>query len=483
MLLRHTVLYLPAQLLGPLFQFIAAVAWTHWLSADAYGLLTYTLASQELVYVACLAWWSQYTLRYASAHADDDARSRFQASENAILLFGLPIQAILTIAMLVALRAPLTPEMAAVAIVCCVSRTVTTHLCERARGAGRIVVYTVGQSLGPVLGFVVALALVEFVSATPTAALAGFALAQVAGLAWMWRELGLAARLPRPDAAIVRQALRFGLPLLGAGAISWISANGIRLVVEHGDGAEAVGLISVGWGLGQRLSSVVAMLVAAAAFPLAVRHLVDGSRSGAIRQISLGGAILYGLVAPAAVGIALIARPMVELIVSRDFQAVTIAILPLAALAGAARNVRLHFCDQVFMLFERTDVNTLVNAVEAVATVVCCWLGLRWGGLPGSVAGCLAGSVIGMLLGFVLAVTRFGLVLPWDHIARVSIATAAMTAALLTPAIRDIAAPPGARIAIDLCVGGLVYLIAMAALYPSAPAGIAARLRRLRPAD
>ncbi len=482
MLIRQTLLYMPAQLLGPLFQFIAAVAWTHWLTADAYGVLTYILASQELVYVGCLSWWSQYTLRYAGAFVDEAARRRFQASETAIILAGLPLQAALTIALLAALHVPLTPTMLAAAILCCVPRVLASHLCERARGLGRIAVYTVGQSFGPVAGFLVALALVKFVEATPEAALFGFAAAQTIGVVWIWRNLRLGARVARPDPQIVKSALRFGTPLLLGGAIAWVSVNGIRLVVEHVQGAEAVGLVSVGWGLGQRLSSVVAMLVTAAAFPLAVKHLVNGSREGALRQLAMGGAILFALVAPAAAGVMLIARPMVELMIATPFQAMTTVILPLAALAGAVRNLRIHFSDQVFILFERTDLTLIINLVEAIGTVLFCAIGELRYGLPGAAAGCLLGSTIGAAFGFAFGVARFGLVIPWDHVARIAAATAVMSAVLMTPILANFAGPPLTRLVVEGAVGAAVYALALAALYPAAALDLMSRARALLPA-
>ena len=36
-MLRQTLLYMPAQLLGPLAMFVAAVVWTHVLNAETYG--------------------------------------------------------------------------------------------------------------------------------------------------------------------------------------------------------------------------------------------------------------------------------------------------------------------------------------------------------------------------------------------------------------------------------------------------------------
>jgi O-antigen/teichoic acid export membrane protein len=191
---------------------------------------------------------------------------------------------------------------------------------------------------------------------------------------------------------------------------------------------------------------------------------------------------LFGLIAPAAAGIMLVTRPMVELMISEQFQAVTIAVLPLAALAGAVRNLRIHFCDQIFILFERTDLNILINIVEAIGTVVFCFVGVVYAGLPGAAAGCLAGSTISSLFGFALGVRRFGLVIPWDHVARVSAATAVMTSVLMLPAIAQLAAPPLTRVLVDGAIGGAVYGLALAALYPCAVRLLALRLRAPRPA-
>ena len=47
MLIRQTLLYLPAQLLGPLAQLAAIVLWTHWLDPNEFGLFTLAMAMQE----------------------------------------------------------------------------------------------------------------------------------------------------------------------------------------------------------------------------------------------------------------------------------------------------------------------------------------------------------------------------------------------------------------------------------------------------
>lgn len=466
MLIRQTILYLPAQLIGPLFQFIAAVVWTHWLAPDAYGILAFIIAAQELAYVLTNSWWSHYMMRYAGTFAASGEGGQFQRAENAVLLAAASVQALLAIAVLASLGQKITVHLLVGTVLFITTRSVTTHLLERARAQGFIFAYTIGQMVGPVLGFGLAYTAVATIAATPEAAIAGFALAQTAGLVWLWRLLGLGIAVAIPSRQILLAAMKYGVPLILAGVIGWISMNGIRVVVEHLRGVEAVGLISVGWGLGQRLASVVAMLVTAAAYPLAVKRLQAGARAEALQQLSNNGALLLALLAPAVAGIVLLTPEMVQLLIAEPFRAVTLSVLPLAVLTGAVRNLRVHFADQVLLLMERTHLMIYLNAIEAVAVVAFCALGLHLAGFPGATAGCLAGSTLGTILGFALGRFRFGLPLPMAHGLKILLATSLMALALAQPFWQQMFPGMFARLLAEIGAGGIVYALAMALLYP-----------------
>ena len=467
MLIRQTLLYMPAQLIGPLFQFVAAVAWTHWLSPGEYGALAYILAAQELAYLICLAWWSQYMLRYIGHFEGPEQRLHFQRSENSVLAVSAALQALVGVATLMASHAGVTPGLLSATIVYVVARSLTSHLSERARSAGAIAAYTISQLIGPVIGFGLALLAVSRIEASAEMALAGFAIAQLAGLLWLWRRLGLGIVMARPGAEIVNASVRFGAPLVLAGVIGWASFNGIRVIVDQFSGPAAVGLVSVGWGLGQRLAAVLAMLLTAAAFPLAVKHLQAGRKDEALRQVSMSGVMLMCLLAPACVGIVMVSHPLVELMIAEPFRAVTYLVLPLAAIAGALRNLRVHTVDQVIILFEQTRYNVIINVVEVIATVGFCIGGLLMWGLPGAAAGCLAGTIVGFVYGYYIAATRFDLALPWSDLARIALATCVMGLAVGALPMGLAGDNLAAQIALKAGVGGLVYIGAMAALFPA----------------
>ncbi len=465
MLIRQTFLYLPAQLIGPALQFIAAVIWTHWLTPDAYGALLFLIAGQELIFVICLSWWSHYTLRYIGAVGDAEGQRRYLASEGSVLAMTSIVQAILAVMILATLSTKVTPELVAATILYTLTRSAIAHLSERARASSRIELYTFAQTAGPAIGFVLAFVAIAFIAPTAENALFGFAIGQTVSLLFLGRAMRLSFSARTLDRETLSQALRFGIPLVIAGIVGWISVNGIRVIINEVSGAEAMGLVSVGWSLGQRLSVTVAMLVTAAAFPLAVKHLHDGSRDESLRQLANAGALLFALLLPTSVGLVLIAPHLIALTIAQPFQAVTVAVLPIAVIAGSLRNMRLHFSDQAFLLFERTDLSTFVNGFEAAAVIALCLIGLVFNGIVGAAEGCLAGSLLGVVVGMSLSRLRFGLIIPWGHLARISIATAIMALAVVLTPDRD-----GASIlplVLKIVNGVIVYAVTLIVLYPS----------------
>jgi O-antigen/teichoic acid export membrane protein len=224
----------------------------------------------------------------------------------------------------------------------------------------------------------------------------------------------------------------------------------------------ALGLMAVGWGLGQRLVSVVAMTVTAAAYPLALASWQAGDREGAFRHLARNGLLLGGLLVPATAGIVMIAPALVDWLVAETYRATTMAVLPVAAAAAAIRNFRVHFSDQVLLLEERADLALSLDAAEAVLTAAFCITGVMLGGIEGACWGVLAGAVSGALLGFSWAIGRFGLVLPWSGLGRVALGSLAMAGGIAL-----IGAPAGpAELVRAVIAGAAIYAVALAAMFP-----------------
>lgn len=462
MLLKHTLLYLPAQFVGPLFQLVAMIVWTHVVDEHTLGIVTLITATHELLQIGFLAWWSQYALRFLGRYQDASDAPRFYRTENAVLLVSIALQGVAVVGMLLLVIAPGARTglvLAAVAYV--ITRSLNVYIGERARARQQIWVYTIQQILGPSVGFIVGLVLLRLLGQSPEWPLAGYAIAQLIAAIIVLPKVRCGYSLWPIDREIVANALRYGIPLIVGGGLGWVGLNASRFIVNEMSGVAAAGLFAVGYGLGQRAAAVAAMLVTAAAFPLAVKSMEHGGSQAGMRQLAANSALLVAILAPSLVGIVMLRTEIVHLLIAAPFQQVTLAILPLSTLAGAIRNLRAHFGDQVFLLHNRTRWMMAFATIDAAMTVVLSVLFLpRWG-LAGVAGATVVAAFLAATASFAIGFSRFGLSLPVGHLVRVALANIAMAALLRTfPEARTTSV-----MAAHVAAGAATYFAALALLY------------------
>ena len=476
MLFRHTLLYLPAQLIGPLFQLISVVVWTHVTSDSTLGIITLVTASHELLQTVFLSWWSQYALRFFGTFQSPEGSSRFYRTENAVMLMSVIVQSVIAIVILWTVIAPdASPVLSLAVIAYVVTRSFNLYIAERARVRHEIAVYSIQQITGPALGFLLGLLMIHVLGEAPEWPIAGYAIAQFTAIVAVLPMIGFGRTIGPLDRAILRDAVHYGIPLIVGGGLGWVSLNASRFIVSHMLGLGAAGLFAVGYGLGQRAALVAAMLVTASAFPIAVRQMEEGGSTLAMRQLADNGALLAAILFPSVTGIFVLRTEIVHLLIAAPFQAATLAILPLSALAGAVRNFRAHFGDQVFLLHKRTRLSIVINGIEAAVTVVASIILIsQLGPVGGAVASVIATS-IAAVLSFSIGLSLFGLRPAISHLIRIVIATAAMAVGLgWLPQTGS-----HLMLALHIALGVAIYAAALAILY--GPQLLAWRVRRREP--
>src|SRR3569623_3559628 len=106
MLLKNTLLYLPAQVIGPFSQLIAMIVWTHLVDEPTLGVITLVTATHELLQIVFLAWWSQFALRLLGRYHDTNDVARFYRTENTVLLGSCLLQSMIVLIVLFRVLAP-----------------------------------------------------------------------------------------------------------------------------------------------------------------------------------------------------------------------------------------------------------------------------------------------------------------------------------------------------------------------------------------
>jgi len=462
MLLRHTLLYLPAQIVGPLFQLIAMIVWTHVVDEHTLGVITLVTATHELLQIAFLAWWSQYALRFFGRYQDQGEALRFYRTENAVLLVSVVLQSIIVIAVLLLVIAPdARTGLLAATVGYVITRTLNLYIGERARVRHQIWIYSIQQIVGPSVGFIVGLILIKLMGQSAEWPLAGYALAQLVAAIIVLPKIGYGRSFWPLDREIVDHALQYGIPLIIGGALGWVGLNASRFIVNEMSGVAAAGLFAVGYGLGQRAAAVAAMLVTAAAFPLAVKSMEQSGSKVAMRQLADNSALLIAILAPSITGIFMLRTEIVHLLIATLFQQVTLAVLPLSALAGAIRSLRAHFVDQAFLLHNRTRLMIVVAAIDAAVTVVLTPFFVRYWGLVGAAGATVLAAIAAAIVSSAIGFSKLGLTLPFNHLVPIALATTAM-ADLLSNLPE---APSLMVLAGHIAAGAALYIALLVLLY------------------
>lgn len=473
-LVRNTVLYLPAQFLPPLVQFLTVVVWTYQLAPAGFGIVTFVIAAQEFTSIIGVNWWTLFVLRFRLRY-QRSGEERFRRLDSLIVSGAILTQIALTVPMLWLGGATIGWMLFVSAAGFFISRTVFAHYCEWARADRLIGVFTAAQLVGSVGGSLLSIAALHVFGPHPSAALSAQALGFLMAIVVLFSKARLKLRSGRYDPEIFAEAKRYSAPLIPSGIAGWVAMNCIRVLVQFSEGASGLGLLSVGWGLGQRIATVLAMLFAAATYPLAVRNMEDGNRQTALGQISLNAVFLLTMLAPTCAGAAIMAPYMVNLLIAERFRAVTIIILPIALLVAAIRSLRVHTADQTMILVEHTRASMFANIVEAVASAAFCAIGLHYAGVVGAALGVLCGSTIAAVLSFGYAFIRLDLPFPsiWT-IARILGATGLMFLGLMMmPAPVNIA-----ELVFAVLAGAVAYAILILVAFSEARAAIRLMLSR-----
>jgi len=474
-LLRNTLLYFPAQFVPPAVQFATTVVWTYLLDPVTFGVVTFVIAAQEIAAFIGVSAWSLYVLRYRTRFADQD-EERFRLMDNRMALYAGIVQVVLSAPILMTLGVSLEAPIFLATAAYLTTRTLLMHYGEWARSEHRIAAYTTAQLIGTGAGSGLSIIAVLLFGPLPAIALGAQALGQLVALTVLFKQTGLRFRIGKFDAAIFSEVRRYGAPLIVGGVLGWSASNAIRVLVQYAEGPVALGLMSVGWGLGQRIASVLAMLLTAAAYPLAVSNLERGDRHGALGQVSLNGVFLLAVLTPALAGVSLLSRPLVNLLIAESFRATTIVILPIAMFAAALRALRIHTSDQTMLLLERTDVSMHIAIFETVLSVAFCAIGLHLAGVYGAALGMLLGTALTCIGGFAYAFALLGLPKPASGtLLRIFLATGAMS--LVVRALPE----PHTLMALTLTIfaGVVVYASVILLAFPACRDVLGQQVKRL----
>ena len=450
---RGVLGYLPVNIVQGVVGLLTIVLFTRLLDPAQYGVYALAFSVFSLVQTSLLTWTEAAMARFLATRAADGRTADHFATLYRLWLgaaLAIPVVgvAVLTLAPLsTPLRVALAAGFAAVLV-----NSLVKLAQERRRAAGEVsgaALLSMGQTAG---GFALGLglALAGLGGAAPLLGIGVVSLICVAAV--LPRELKFMAG-GRFDKALAKSYFTYGAPVALSLILALVLASTDRLLLAAFLDEATVGVYHAGYSLGSRTLDVVFIWLGMAGGPALIQALERGGQSALEDAAREQAGVIVLLTLPAAVGLALVARPLADLMVGEAMRAQASHVTPWIAASGWLSGVTTYYLLQAFTLARRTSLLIVSMSAPALANVVLNLLLIPPLGLDGALIATTVSYGLGAVAAWALGRRACPLPIPWDVLAKVAGASLAMAVC-----VARLPAPGGLlELTLKAGVGAVVY--------------------------
>ena len=461
---RGVLGYLPVNVVQGVVGLLTIVLFTRVLDPAQYGVYALAFSVGSLTQTILLTWTEAAMARFLAARTQDD-----RLADHFATLFRLWLCAavVVPLACVVVWLTPLDAPLK-IAVVAALASTLVNSLMklalERRRAAGEVsgaALLTMAQTAG---GFLLGLAL-AFAGLGGAAPVLGVGMiSAICVLAVLPGEL---KRMTggKFDKVLARSYAAYGLPVSMSLILALVLASTDRLLLGAFLDEATVGVYHAGYSLGSRTLDVVFIWLGMAGAPALISALERGGQAALTEAAREQAGFMTLLTLPAAVGLALVARPLADLMIGEGLRAGASHVTPWIAASGWLSGVTTYYLLQAFTLARRTPLLIVSMSAPALANVILNLALIPRLGLDGALWATTLSYGLGAVAAWALGRRACALPIPWDVLAKAGSACVAMAVivqALPSPGgVPELALKAGAgaavygAIVLGLDVGGL----------------------------
>ncbi len=446
----------PLQIAQALAGLGAIAAFTRLMSAEEFGRYALALSASMLAHTLLFTWAEAAAFRFfASARAEKRLADHFATLIALALALGVVVLfATGALLAFIGLRENVT-ALSAFAAGAAVFRFLTRITRESERAAFDIGRYAALETVYLAIGFAAGVALLTTFDLGAAAPFAGLLLA--GAIVFMVDAPRLLARAKggAPSLNRATQYASYGAPLALALALDLGVQTIARFILAHQAGVADLGAYAAAFGLARPLDLVFIGAGATLAPSLLAAYEEHGAETA--RNVARQGfALLAAIAVPAAVGLALVAQPLADLLVGEGLRAGAAIVLPWLALAGLFAGFNLYYWSEAFQLTRRTGLRALVMLAPGAVQLALTFALAPDMGAVGAAIAAAAGAATGSLTLSLIGRRLLALPISFSTLARIGAATAVMAAFVaMAPANQD-----PSTLAATIGVGALAYAIA-----------------------
>lgn len=463
--------YLPANIVQGVVGFLAIVLFTRLLSPADFGRYALAYSVMTLAHVAVFSWLEAAMARFWAAQAPGAAQGHFASLYRTAFVLSAGFVVVAGVAVWLWPADPLFKIALAAGLGGAPARCFVKLAQERYRAAGEVskaanldmAVAVGGLTVG--VGF-------ALVGAGGAAPLLGLGLAPLAALPLVLPGELKQARGGGFEAGRVRDYALYGYPIAASLALTVVLSSTDRFLLAVYMDEAAVGAYHASYSIANRTLDVLFLWLGSAGQPALVMALERGGmdRLKVAAREQLSTFLLLGL--PAAAGVALVARPLAEVLIGEELRTAAAGVTPWIALSALLFGLTAYYFGQAFTLGKKTRRLLIAMAIPAGLNIVLNLILVPRFGVMGAAWATAASFAVGMIATMLIGRRVMALPIPWENLVRCGVATGLMALAVSRlPAIGGFG-----ELMLDASIGGIVYAAAALTLNAAGVRDVAGRL-------
>ncbi|GAA0394405.1 polysaccharide biosynthesis protein HsfF [Brevundimonas terrae] len=463
----------PASILQAVVGVLTILVFTRLLSSTEFGIYALAFSVCSLAHVLVFTWLEAAMARYWAGEATPEGLADLYATlyRVGLVLSLVFIPAAIAVCLLLPLGMEIRLAMAVGLIgvpIRCLLNMVKVAL--RARGAVR-------QAAGLDIFFTLAVFILGIAAAWlglgGASPLVGLLVAPLLALPIALPLERGKQRHGRYNPSRLKAYIAYGYPISMSLSMALILASTDRFMLAWLMNEAAVGAYHASYSIANRTLDIIFLWLGTAGAPALVMALEKGGARALKIAAEDQARILMLVTVPAAVGVALVARPLAEVVIGPELRTASAMVTPWIAASAFLSGWLYYYFNQAFTLSKRTLLLLMSMIIPAIANIALNIILIPKLGLMGAAISTVLGYFIGVLASVIMARRIMTMPLPWKDVMLCSLCAATMAIAVLClPQIGGFA-----ELMLDAVVGALVYGVLA---YGTNAGGVRDLLKRIR---
>jgi O-antigen/teichoic acid export membrane protein len=450
---RGVLGYLPVNVVQGVVGLFTIVVFTRVLSPADYGVYALAFSVMSLANTSLFTWLEAAMARFYAPEAEAGrlpGHFRTLYGTFALQALAFPLVAV-PIVWFWPMPRPLKVAIAA-GLATIVFRSLARMVQERRRAAGDVRAAALLDIVMTAGGFAVGagLALMGFGGASPLVGIgAAAALCLIFALPTELKQMRGGVYEP----ARARLYAGYGVPVSLSLILSLALATTDRFLLAAYLNETAVGVYHAGYSLANRTLDVMFIWLGMAGGPAAIAALERGGHKALRETAREQAGFMVALALPAAVGLALVAKPLADVMVGPALREGAAQVTPWIAASAFFAGVTTYYFHTAFTLARRTGLLLAAMAFPALANVALCLVLIPRLGLQGALWATVAAYGLGAIASYALGRRAIALPLPLETAGKAALGSVLMALAVrLVPAFGGVG-----ELAAKAAVGLVVY--------------------------